>query len=36
MMEENGGWIVGDAQRRDAEMADAMIEVTVEASRQIS
>ena len=35
MLEEKEGWIPGEAQRHVVEMADAVIEVMVEASQQI-
>ena len=35
MLEEIEGWIPGEAQRHVVEMADAVIEVMVEASQQI-
>ena len=35
MMEERGGWIVGEGTRQDIKMEDAMIEGLVEASHQI-
>ena len=36
LLEEKGGWIVGEARGQDAEMAEAVIEALVEASQQIS
>lgn len=35
MLEEKGGWIAGEAQRHDVEMADDVIEVMAEANNQI-
>lgn len=35
LLEERGGWIAGEAQKHDTEMADSVIEVMAEASQQI-
>lgn len=35
LLEERGGWIAGEAQKRHMEMADAVIEVMAEASQTI-
>ena len=35
MLEGKGGWIAGEAQRHDVEMADDVIEVMAEANNQI-
>lgn len=35
MLEERGGWITGEAQQHDVDMADVVIEVMVEANKQI-
>jgi hypothetical protein len=36
MMEEKGGWIAGEAHRRDEEMPDAVIEVLAEANQRLT
>ena len=35
MLEEKGGWIVGEAQRHDVEMAEVVIEEMADANNQI-
>ena len=35
MLQEKGGWIAGEAQRHDIEMAEAVIEEMAEANDQI-